>query len=89
VTEQYDDYAVEVMNRFKGLDIVSSVPEELWTEGHDTLLEAVNKTIPPKKEEQEGKVIIWGGFTNSWRMKRSEKQGRKGKVYPTKQSSKE
>ena len=32
---------------------------------------------------QEGKVVVWGGFTSSWGKKRSEKQGRKGKLYPT------
>ena len=33
---------------------------------------------------QEGKVIIWGGFTNSWGKKGGKKQRRKGKVHPTK-----
>ena len=37
-----------------------------------------------KKEKQEGKGLVWGGFTSSWGKKRSEKQGRKGKVQPTK-----
>ena len=32
---------------------------------------------------QEGKVVVWGGFTNSWGKKRSGKPGRKGKIYPT------
>ena len=36
------DYIVEVMNRFKGLDLVDRVPEELWTEVHNTVQEAVN-----------------------------------------------
>ena len=40
---------MKVMNRFKGLDVVSSVPEELWTEFHNTVYEAVNKAIPKKK----------------------------------------
>ena len=31
---------------------------------------------------QEGKVVIWGDFTNSWEKKKSEKQGRKRKIYP-------
>ena len=39
------DYTVEVMNRFKGLDLVDREPEELWTEVHDTVQEAVTKTI--------------------------------------------
>ena len=40
------DYTVEVTNRFKGLDLIDRVPEELWTEVHDTVQEAVIKTIP-------------------------------------------
>ena len=38
------------MNRFKGLDLVDRVPEELWTEVHNILQEAVTKTIPKKKK---------------------------------------
>jgi len=43
------DYTVEVTNRFKGLDLIR-VPEELWTEVHDTVQESVIKTIPKKKK---------------------------------------
>ena len=43
------DYTVEVTNRFKGLDLIDRVPEELWTEVPDTVQEAVIKTIPKKK----------------------------------------
>ena len=39
----------EVTNRFKGLDLIDRVPEELWMEVHDILQEAVIKTIPKKK----------------------------------------
>ena len=49
------DYTVEVTNRFKGLDLIESVPEELWTEVHDTLQEAVIKTIPKKKRWKKAK----------------------------------
>ena len=42
------DYTVEVTNRFKGLDVIDRVPEELWTEVHNTVQEAVIKTIPKK-----------------------------------------
>ena len=52
------------MNRFKGLDLVDRVPEELWTEVRNIVQEAVAKTIP-KKKKQEGKVVIRGGFTDS------------------------
>ena len=44
------DYTVEVTNRFKGLELIDRVPEELWMEVPDTVEEAVTKTIPKKKE---------------------------------------
>ena len=40
------DYTVEVRNRFKGLDLIDRVPEELWMEVHDIVQKAVIKTIP-------------------------------------------
>ena len=43
------DYTLEVRNRFKGLDLIDRVPEELWKEVRDTVQEAVIKTIPKKK----------------------------------------
>ena len=50
------DYRVEVTNKFKGLDLIDRVPEELWMEVHDILQEAVIKTIPREKkcERQNG-----------------------------------
>ena len=44
------DYTVEVTNRFKGLDLIDRVPEELWTEVHDIVQQAVIKTILKKKK---------------------------------------
>ena len=44
------DYTVEVTNRFKGLDLIDRVPEELWMEVRDIVQEAVVKTIPKKKK---------------------------------------
>ena len=43
------DYTVEVTNRFKGLDLIDKVPQELWMEVHDIIQEAGIKTIPKKK----------------------------------------
>ena len=43
-------YTVEVRNRFKGLDLIDRVPEELRTEVHDIVQEEVIKTIPKKKK---------------------------------------
>ena len=42
------DYTVEVRNRFKGLDLIDRVPDELWMEVHDTVWETVIKTSPRK-----------------------------------------
>ena len=52
---QYDlnqipqDYTVEVTNRFKGLELIDRMPEELWMEVHDILQEAFIRNIPKKK----------------------------------------
>ena len=46
---------MEVMNRFKGLDLINKVPEGLWTEVGDILQEAEIETIPLKKK---GKVVV-------------------------------
>ena len=43
------------MNRFKGLDLVNSVLEELWTEVSNIVQEAVNKTTPKKKKSEKAK----------------------------------
>ena len=43
------DYTVEVISRFNGLDLVNRVPEELWTEVHDIVQEAVIKPSPRKR----------------------------------------
>ena len=44
------DYTVEVTNRFKGLDLIVRVPDELWMEVCDIVQETGNKTIPKKKK---------------------------------------
>ena len=51
------DYTVEVRNRFKGLDLIDRVPEELRTEVRDIVQEAVIKTIP-KKKKCKGKMVV-------------------------------
>ena len=52
----YGDYTVEVTIRFKGLELIR-VPEELWTEGHDIVQEAVIKTIPQKRKCKKAKWL--------------------------------
>ena len=48
---------MEVRNRFKGLDLIDRVPDELWTEVCDTVQEAVMKTIPKKKKCKKAKCL--------------------------------
>ena len=62
-TARYDlnqipyEFTVEVTNRFKGLGLDNSVPEELWTEVHNIVQGAVNKTIPKKKKSKKAKWL--------------------------------
>ena len=44
------DYTVEVTNRFKGLDLIDTMPEEVWMEVRDIIQEATIKTIPKKRK---------------------------------------
>ena len=75
------DYTVEVINRFKGLDLRQSawrtMDGSLW---HCT--GASDQDHPLEKEIQKGKMAVWGGLTHSCEKKRRERQGRKGKIDP-------
>ena len=51
------NYTVEVTNRFKGLDLIDRVPEELWTEVCDIVQEVVIKIIPKKKKCKKAKWL--------------------------------
>ena len=51
------DYTVKVTNRFKGLDWIDRVPEELWTEARDIVDEVGIKTIPKKKKCKKAKWL--------------------------------
>ena len=51
------DYTVEVTNRFKGLDLIDRVPDELWIEVHGIVQELVIKTIPKKKKCKKAKWL--------------------------------
>ena len=51
------DYSVEVRNRFKRLDLIVRVPDELWNEVHDTVQETGIKTIPKKKKCKKAKWL--------------------------------
>ena len=51
------NYTVEVRNRLKGLDLIDRVPQELWTDVHDTVQERGSKTIPKKKKCKKAKWL--------------------------------
>ena len=52
------DYTVEETNRFKGLDLIDRVPDELWMDVHDAVQEAVIKTILKKKKCEKEKWLL-------------------------------
>ena len=66
-------------NRFKGLDLIDRVPDELWTEVRDIVHETGSKIIPMKKKCKTAKWLSEEAL-NSCEKKRSEKQRRKGKI---------
>ena len=51
------DYTVEVRNRFKGLDLIDRVPDELWSQVHDIVQETRIKTIPMEKKCRKAKWL--------------------------------
>ena len=73
---------MEVRNRFKGLDLIDRVPDELWNEVHDIVQENRDQDHPHGKEMQKSKMAVWGGLTNSCEKNRSEKRRKKGKIIP-------
>ena len=75
------NYTVEVANRFKGLDLIDRVPEQLWIEVHD-FLQGSDQDHLQEKEMQNGIMVVWGSLTNIWEKKRRKRRRRKGKIYP-------
>ena len=65
------DYTVEVRNRFKGLELIDRVPDELWMEVYDIVQETGIKNIPMEKKCKKIKMAVWGGLTNSCEKKTS------------------
>ena len=71
---------MEVTNKFKGLDLIDGLPEELWMEVHDIVQEAVIKTISKKKKCKKTKWLSEEVLQTA--MKRCKRLRRKGKIYP-------
>ena len=74
------DYTAVVRNRFKGLDLIDRVPDELWMEVGDIVQETGIKTIPMEKKCKTAKWLSEEALQIA--VKRREKQNRKGKIHP-------
>ena len=73
------DHTVEVRNRFKGLDLIDRVPEELWTEVHDIVQEAGIKTIPKKKIWKKAKWLSEEALQIAVKRTEAEGKGERGR----------
>ena len=73
------DYTVEVRNRFKGLDLIDRVPDELWTEVRDIVQETGIKTMPMEKKCKKEKWLS-GEILQVAVKEEKQKQRRKGKI---------
>ena len=68
---------VEVRNRFKGLDLIDRVPDELWTEVRDIVQEAGIKTIPKKKKCKKAKWLSEEAFQIALKRREAKIKGEK------------
>ena len=68
---------MEVTNRFKGLDLIDRVPEELWTEVHDVVQEAVIKTMPKKKKCKKAKWLPEEALQIAMKRREEKRKGEK------------
>ena len=71
------DYKVKVTNRFKRLELIDRLPEELWMEVCNVVQEAVFKTIPKKKKCKKSNWLSQRPY--KWLRKRRESKGKEGK----------
>ena len=71
------DYTVDLTNRFKGLYLIDTVPEELWMEVHDTVQVAVIKTIPKKKKCKKAKRLSEEALQTAEKRREAKSKGEK------------
>ena len=71
------DYTVEVRNRFKGLDLVDRVPDELWNEVHDIVQETEIKTIPMEKRCKKAKWLSGEALQIAVKRREAKSKGKK------------
>ena len=71
------DYTVEVRNRFKGLDLMDRVPDELWNEVHDIVQKTGIKTIPVEKKCKKAKWLSAEAFQIAVKRREAKSKGAK------------
>ena len=75
------NYTVEVGNRFKGLDLIDTVPDELWMEVRDIVQETGNKTISMEKKFKKAKWLSEEALQIAVQRRETKTQRRKGKMH--------
>ena len=85
------DYSVEMRNRFKGLDLIDRVPDELWMEVHDIVQETGIKTIPKEKKCKKAKWLSEEALQIAMKRREVKSKGEKdhGKYAVNKRHSKD
>ena len=83
------NYTVEVRIRFKGLDLIDRVPEELWMEVRDIVQEAGIKTIPKKKKCKKAKWLYEKALQIAVKRREAKGNGEKERYTHLNESSKE
>ena len=76
------DYTVEVRNRFKGIDLIDRVHDELWMEGCDIVHETGIKTIPMEKKRKKAKWLSEEALQIAVKRREVKSRGEKGKTLP-------
>ena len=71
------DSTVEVSNRFKGLNLINRVPEELWMKVHDIVQEVVIKSIPKKKKCKKARGLPEEALQRAEKRRKAKGKGRK------------
>ena len=74
-----NNYTVEVSNRFKGLNLIDGVPDELWAEVHDIVQETGSKTIPKKKKYKKAKWLSEEALQVAMKRREAKTKGEKEK----------
>ena len=83
------DYTVELMNRFKTLDLVNRMPEELWMKVHNIVQEVVTKTIPKKKKCKKAKWLSEETLQMAEKRREAKSKGERERDTHRMQSSRE